>query len=147
VAGGGIEVRGPTVAPAAAGPEGWLRTGDLGRLDDDGHLYVLGRADDLIVTGGENVSPDRVESALLEHPAVADAAVVGAADPEWQQAVVATVVLHESGAATEAALRAFCGQRLAPHEVPKRIAFAEQLPRDAQGKLRRHELPVQQSDG
>ena len=89
---GVIEVRGPTVAPAAAGPDGWLRTGDLGRLDEDGHLHVLGRADDVIVTGGENVSPEQVEQALLEHPAVADAAAIGVEDPDWQRAVVAVVV-------------------------------------------------------
>jgi O-succinylbenzoic acid--CoA ligase len=137
---GTILVRGPTVAPGAAGPDGWLRTGDLGRLDEDGHLYVLGRADAVIVTGGENVSPEAVERVLLDHPAVADAAVNASADPEWQQAVVATVVARDDARPSAEELRRFCRERLAPFEVPKRFLFADSLPRDAQGKLRRGEL-------
>jgi O-succinylbenzoic acid--CoA ligase len=134
-----ICVRGPTVAPGVAGEDGWLVTGDLGRVDDDGYLYVLGRADDVIVTGGENVSPLEVEEVLLDHPAVADAGVHGRDDPEWQQAVVAQVVLADGGA-SEDALRAFCRERLAPHKVPKAITFVSELPRNQQGKLERHKL-------
>jgi acyl-CoA synthetase (AMP-forming)/AMP-acid ligase II len=136
---GAILVRGPTVAPAAADAAGWLRTGDLGRLED-GHLYVLGRADDVIVSGGENVSPEEVEHALLRHPDVRDAGVAARPDAEWQQAVTAVVVLREGAAVGEAELREFARERLAPHQVPKRIAFADSLPRDPQGKLRRREL-------
>ena len=99
--------------PGVAGEDGWLVTGDLGRIDDDGYLYVLGRADDVIVTGGENVSPGEVEEVLLEHPAVADAGVHGREDPEWQHAVVAHVVLAGDGGASEDDLRAFCRERLA----------------------------------
>ncbi len=137
---GVIEVRGATVAPAARGPEGWLRTGDLGRIDEDGHLHVLGRADDVIVTGGENVSPEQVEQALLAHPGVADAAAIGVDDPDWQRAVVAVVVPADGATPGEEELRGFCRQRLAPHQVPKRIRFARELPRNSQGKLRRGEL-------
>jgi o-succinylbenzoate---CoA ligase len=137
---GVIEVRGATVAPAAAGENGWLRTGDLGRLDEDGHLHVLGRADDVIVTGGENVSPEQVEQALLAHPAVADAAAIGVDDPDWQRAVVAVVVPADGATPGEEELRGFCRERLAPHQVPKRIRFARELPRNSQGKLRRGEL-------
>ena len=93
---GVICVRGPSVAPGEVGEDGWLHTSDLGRLDEEGYLYVLGRADDTIVTGGKNVAPAEVEQALLEHPAVADAAVHGREDPEWQEAVVATVVLVDA---------------------------------------------------
>jgi O-succinylbenzoic acid--CoA ligase len=136
---GEILVRGPTVAPGAAGEDGWLRTGDLGRLEE-GHLYVRGRADDMIVSGGENVSPDEVERALLAHPKVQDAGVTGTEDPEWQQAVTAVVVLRDGAEVGEAELREFCRPRLAAHELPKRIVVAERLPRDGQGKLRRREL-------
>ena len=87
-----ILVRGPTVAPAALAEDGWLHTGDLGRLDDEGYLWVEGRRDDLIVSGGENVRPDRVEAALLAHPGVAEVAVAGREDREWGQAVIAFVV-------------------------------------------------------
>jgi O-succinylbenzoic acid--CoA ligase len=135
-----ICVRGPSVAPAEAGEDGWLRTRDLGRLDEEGYLYVLGRADEVIVTGGKNVAPQEVEQVLLEHPEVADAAVHAREDPDWQQAVVAVVVLAQGGAVSEEDLRGFCRERLAPHKVPKAIAFARQLPRNEQGKLLRDQL-------
>ena len=80
-----ILVRGPTVAPGAFAADGWLHTGDLGRIDDEGYLWVEGRRGDLIVTGGENVRPQRVEEALRRHPGVADVAVVGRDDREWGQ--------------------------------------------------------------
>jgi acyl-CoA synthetase (AMP-forming)/AMP-acid ligase II len=137
---GRILVRGPSVAPKEAGPDGWLRTGDLGRIEDDGYLYVTGRADEVIVSGGENVSPEEVERVLLEHPAVADAGVAGSEDPEWQQAVVATVVLEDGRETSEEELRAFCRERLAGFKVPKQVEFAPELPRNAQGKLLRRAL-------
>jgi O-succinylbenzoic acid--CoA ligase len=137
---GVILVRGPNVARGELDADGWLRTGDRGRLDPDGHLYVLGRADELIVTGGENVSPEEVEQTLYAHPAVVDAAVAGRQDAEWGQAVTAAVVLREGARTTEAELRDFCRERLAGYKVPKEIGFTERLPRDAQGKLRRRDI-------
>jgi O-succinylbenzoic acid--CoA ligase len=134
---GKILVRGPSIAPGALDADGWLHTNDLGRLDDEGYLYVLGRADQVIVTGGENVSPEEVERVLMEHPAVADAAVSGVEHPEWQQAVVATVVLDSNAKATADELRDFCRERLAAFKVPKEVEFAAELPRNAQGKLLR----------
>jgi len=136
-----ICVRGPSVAPGEVGEDGWLRTSDLGRLDEEGYLYVLGRADDVIVTGGKNVAPAEVEQALLEHPAVSDAAVHGRADPEWQEAVVATVVLVKGSDVGEADLREFCRAHLAPHKVPKAVSFVRELPRNSHGKLQRDRLP------
>jgi O-succinylbenzoic acid--CoA ligase len=137
---GEILVRGPTVAPGATRPDGWLATGDLGRLDHEGRLTVLGRRTDTIVTGGENVSPAEVEAVLAEHPAVAEAAVHGRADAEWGEAVVATVVLHPGASVGAEDLRRHCAGRLAPFKIPKEIAFARTLPRNRAGKLLRHLL-------
>jgi o-succinylbenzoate---CoA ligase len=137
-AGGEILVRGPMVAPGALAPDGWLHTGDLGRLDEDGRLQVQGRVKELIVTGGENVAPLEVEQALLAHPAVADAGVAGRPDPEWGEAIVAFVELRSPAGAEE--LRAWCRERLAAHKVPKRVEVVAALPRTAAGKLLRDRL-------
>jgi o-succinylbenzoate---CoA ligase len=133
---GEILVRGPMVSRSALAADGWLHTGDRGRFDDDGLLHVEGRLKELIVTGGENVSPLEVEHALLEHPAVRDAGVAGLPDPEWGEAVTAFVVLD--GEAGD--LRAWCRERLAPHKVPKAVHAVDALPRNAAGKLLRDRL-------
>ena len=137
---GEILVRGPMVAPGTATEDGWLRTGDLGTIDDEGHLWVDGRKGDLIVTGGENVMPERVEDVLRSHPDVADVAVVGRADPEWQEAVTAVVVLRPGAAESSEALRDHCAGELARYEIPKRFVFVTDLPRTASGKLMRAAL-------
>ena len=120
--------------------DGWLHTGDLGAFDQRGRLVLSGRKADTIITGGENVAPSEVEAVLLAHPAVADAAVHGRADPEWGEAVVATVVAHDGAHPDPDELRSFCAARLAPHKVPKTIALTDRLPRNASGKLLRREL-------
>jgi O-succinylbenzoic acid--CoA ligase len=135
---GEILVRGPMVARAAIADDGWLHTGDLGRLDEEGRLHVLGRLKELIVTGGENVAPLEVEQVLLDHPAVADAGVAGLPDPEWGEAVTAFVVLREPVAGEQ--LRAWCRERLEPFKVPKAIHAVDRLPRTAGGKLLRDRL-------
>jgi O-succinylbenzoic acid--CoA ligase len=147
---GEIVVRGPTVTPgywgrpaatAAAIRDGWLHTGDLGTLDDDGYLYVLDRRDDLIISGGENVYPAEVEAVLLAYPGVAEAGVIGAPDPQWGQVAVGVVVPQPGITLDPAALIAFCAARLARYKVPARIDLAtEPLPRNAAGKLLRREL-------
>jgi len=138
---GEILVSGPTVAPGACHPDdGWLHTGDLGILDPQARLVVTGRKADTIVSGGENVAPAEVEAALLAHPAVADAGVYGRPDPQWGEAVVATVVLHDGSHAEAEELRAHVASQLAGYKVPKEIAFAEELPRNASGKLLRRKL-------
>jgi O-succinylbenzoic acid--CoA ligase len=137
---GEILVQGPTVAPGRADADGWLHTGDLGRIDEEGFLYVEDRLDDLIVTGGENVVPAEVENVLLRHPQVADAAVVGREDPEWQQAVTAIVVLADGAATTPDELRRHCAESLAGFKVPKRVELAAALPRTPSGKLMRRAL-------
>jgi O-succinylbenzoic acid--CoA ligase len=130
-----ILVSGPMVAPGAAGEGGWLHTGDVGRLGRDGSLTVEGRIKDLIVTGGENVAPATVEAALTAHPAIADAAVAGVADPEWGEAVTAYVVERRPVADYE--LLGFCRERLAGYQVPKAVVRVDRLPRNAAGKLQR----------
>jgi len=137
---GEILVQGPTVAPDCADAEGWLHTGDIGRIDDEGFLFVEDRIDDMIVSGGENVVPAEVEGVLLRHPAVADAAVVGRDDPEWQQAVTAVVVLRGGSEASADELRRHCAETLASFKVPKRIELASALPRTPSGKLMRRAL-------
>jgi O-succinylbenzoic acid--CoA ligase len=137
---GEVIVRGPIVSAGAVAEDGWLHTGDLGSFDRHSGLQIIGRKSDTIVSGGENVAPAEIEDVLLEHPAVADAAVFGRTDPEWGEAVVAAVVLHDGSAAQPDDLRAFCAERLARFKVPKTIEFAQRLPRTSSGKLLRRDL-------
>jgi O-succinylbenzoic acid--CoA ligase len=136
---GEILVSGPTVSPDAATDEhGRLHTGDLGAFDAHGALRIVGRKADTIVTGGENVAPAEVEAALLAHPAVADAGVFGRPDPEWGEAVTASVVLRSPAEPQE--LREWVAGRLARFKVPKAIEPVAELPRNPSGKLLRREL-------
>jgi O-succinylbenzoic acid--CoA ligase len=137
---GEILVQGPTVAPGTADEDGWLHTGDLGRIDAEGFLYVEGRLGDMIVSGGENISPTEVEAALLRHPDISEAAVVGREDAEWQEAVTAVVVLRPGAEVDGDELRSHCAAVLAGYKVPKRIEFVGELPRTASGKLLRRAL-------
>jgi O-succinylbenzoic acid--CoA ligase len=138
---GEILVRGATVSASACAPDGWLHTGDLGSVDTDGGLRVLGRKAETIVSGGENVSPTEVEAVLEAHPLVLEAAVIGRADEQWGEAVTALVVAHDGAALDERQLRSYCAGALAPFKVPKRIvAVSGPLPRTPSGKLLRREL-------
>lgn len=138
---GEIEIAGPTCAPRVPGADGWLRTGDLGRLNTTGSLEVTGRKADTIVSGGENVAPAEVEAVLEAHPEVIEAAAVGRADERWGEAVTALVVLRAGAAVTEAELREHCVARLAPYKVPKQVTLISgPLPRTPSGKLLRREL-------
>ncbi|MTD43366.1 AMP-binding protein [Conexibacter sp. W3-3-2] len=138
---GEILLAGPTVSRSAAGEDGVLRTGDLGRLDGDGRLTVVGRTADTIISGGENVAPAEVEAALERHPAVLEAAVLGRPDPEWGEAVVAVVVPRPGTDPSAAELREHCGSLLAGHKVPKTVELRPTpLPRTASGKLLRRAL-------
>ena len=135
---GEILVRGPMVSPGALSQtDGWLHTGDRGRLDRDGYLWVEGRLKDVIVTGGENVACAEVERVLEEHPAVIEAAVVGLPDPEWGEVVTAFVVMNGD---TGDDLIAHCRERLAGYKVPRALHAVDALPRNAAGKLLRREL-------
>jgi o-succinylbenzoate---CoA ligase len=143
---GEIWVQGPSVSPGYlhhSPTDEWLRTGDLGYLDQDGYLYVLDRRDDLIVSGGENVYPAEVEAALLAHPAVREAGVVGLPDPQWGRTVAAIVVVKPGHAVNAEELSAFCRTRLAAYKVPRRVEFRDALPRNAAGKLLRRHLQIE----
>jgi pimeloyl-ACP methyl ester carboxylesterase len=128
---------------AAVAADGSIRTGDLGWLDADGRLFLADRRSDLIVRGGENVPPAEVEAVLVDHPAVAEAGVVGRGDPEWGQVAVAAIVLRPGVADPgDEALLLHCRERLAPYKVPTAFVRQQALPRTANGKLRRAELRV-----
>jgi O-succinylbenzoic acid--CoA ligase len=134
--------RGDPDRTAAALRDGWLRTGDLGRVGAGGRLAVLGRADDLVVSGGVNVHPDEVEAVLAAHPGVAEAAVAGRPDPEWGQRVAAFVVPRDPASPpTLAELRAFVRERLAAAKAPRELVLVPALPRGPSGKLLRRLLP------
>ena len=125
----------------AVGPDGWLRTGDLGRLDDAGYLYLIGRRGDMIIRGGENVYPVEVENRLLEHPRIADAAVIGVPDRLLGEAIKALVVPADpADPPTSEELRTFARAALAGFKVPAQWEFVPSLPRNASGKLLRRQL-------
>jgi fatty-acyl-CoA synthase len=142
---GEIVIGGPTVmagyhrdriATAAVVRNGWLHTGDLGRRDDDGWFFVTGRLKELIITGGENVSPAEVEEVLRAHPDVADVAVIGTPHPKWGEQVTAVVVPRTGATLDRDGLAAFAAARLAGFKKPRRIEFVAALPRNAANKVR-----------
>jgi len=146
---GEVEVRTPSLlaeywndaeATAAAFRDGWLATGDLGRLDEDGFLYIVDRKHDLIVTGGENVYPREVERVLEAHPGVREAAVFGVPDETWGERVHAAVVLAQPDAAGSEALAAHCREHLAGYKCPRSFELPEELPRLANGKVDKNRL-------
>lgn len=129
-------------ATAQAWTGEWLRSGDLGRVDEDGFLYIVGRQKDLIIRGGNNIAPAEIENVLYEHPGVLEAAVVGLPHEVLGEDVGAAVVLRP-GATAEvdaAVLRAFCSERLADYKVPRRIWFVDALPRNATGKVVKRDI-------
>lgn len=119
---------------------GWLRSGDIGYLDEDGYLFVQDRLKDMIVSGGENVYCAEVEAALRENPAVADVAVIGVPDATWGEAVKAFVVLNDDHTADVRGILAHCRERLAGYKTPKSVDFLDVLPRNAAGKILKHTL-------
>ncbi|TWF95613.1 long-chain-fatty-acid--CoA ligase [Saccharopolyspora dendranthemae] len=116
-------------------PDGWLRTGDAGREDDDGYLYIEDRVKDMIITGGENVYPAEVERVVLEFPGVAEVAVIGAPDEKWGEAVTAYVVCEQGESVDDQALLDFTRSRLAHYKCPKSVSTVAALPRNATGKI------------
>jgi acyl-CoA synthetase (AMP-forming)/AMP-acid ligase II len=120
--------------------QGWLRTRDLGWIDEDGYIFLAGRKSDMIIRGGENVAPDEVELALQLHPSVEEAAVIGLPDEEWGERVAAIVVLKPGCEASPDELSEFCHQRMASFKKPEVVYFVDSLPRTVLGKLIRSQL-------
>jgi acyl-CoA synthetase (AMP-forming)/AMP-acid ligase II len=151
---GEVWVRGPNVmqgywenaaATASVLAEGWLRTGDVGYLDGDGYLFLLGRRSDMIKTGAHRVHPTDVEEVIAEMPGVTEVAVVGVEDEIMGQVIKAFVVTSELPPRAEDRVKAHCRARLAPYKIPKHVAFVDALPRTASGKVRRVQLMEPQS--
>ena len=147
---GEIQVRGPNVmleyfrAPAetaqAIDAAGWLATGDLGYCDGDGFYFVTGRLKELIIKGGENISPREIDEALLKHPAVLEGAAVGIPDEEYGQEILACVVIKPDHVLTEAELRIHCERELGSYKSPKFLRFVDELPKGPSGKVQRLKL-------
>jgi long-chain acyl-CoA synthetase len=148
---GEVIVRGATVmhgywaderATASALRDGWLYTGDIGYFDADGFLTLLDRSKDVIISGGSNIYPREVEEVLLEHPAVAEAAVIGTPDAEWGEKVIAFIVVQDPAgdAVTDAELDALCVARIARFKRPKAYVRVDALPKNNNGKVLKTEL-------
>jgi long-chain acyl-CoA synthetase len=147
---GEIWLKGPTVvrgyfgldeATAAAFTDGWFHTGDLGRLDADGNLYVVDRIKDMIIRGGENIYAAEIEAALYEHPDVTDCAVIGVPHDRYGEEVGAVIRVRDGAALTEEDVKDHVAERLAAFKVPVRVWISEhELPRNASGKVLKREL-------
>jgi len=147
---GEVWLRAPNVTPGYFGrpaetaavltPEGWLRTGDGGYLDEEGYLFLTDRIKDLIVSGGENVYPIEVEEALAHHPDVLEVAVIGVPDEHWVESVTALVVSRPGAGVTDKDLVAFARERLAGYKLPRAILFVDELPHTPSGKVLKREL-------
>ncbi len=147
---GELAIRGPHVmrgyykndeaTRAAFTADGWLRTGDLGHRDSDGFFFVTGRLKELIIKGGENIAPREIDEALLQHPAVLDAAAVGIPDRHYGQEIMACIVRRDGVACSEDELRDFCAEKLGRYKTPKLFRFVDELPRGPSGKVQRLKL-------
>jgi acyl-CoA synthetase (AMP-forming)/AMP-acid ligase II len=120
--------------------EGWLHTGDMGFYDERGFIYIVDRKKDMIISGGENIHPREIEEILYQHPAVAEAAVIGIPDKVWVEQVHALIVLKEERRATEDEMIEFCKRHLARYKAPKSVEFVKSLPKNPQGKILKREL-------
>jgi long-chain acyl-CoA synthetase len=119
---------------------GWLHTGDLGKFDEDGYIYIVERKNDMIISGGVNVYPREIEEILYKHPAVFEASVIGLPDEHWGEVVKAVIVLKKGTSATEKEIIEFCGKHLAGFKKPKSIDFWEELPKSSTGKLLKKDI-------
>jgi acyl-CoA synthetase (AMP-forming)/AMP-acid ligase II len=150
---GEIIIRTPRIMKGYAGREddaaladGWRATGDLGWVDEDGYVFFAGRKDDMIIRGGENIAPAEIETVLMSHPAVDEAAIIGIPSDEWGQTVKAFVVVKPNQKVSAADLQEFCRTRLASFKRPEQIEFIDGLPKNALGKILRKELHAREQE-
>ncbi len=141
---GEIWIKGPNVTPGywrkpreteAVFLDGWFRTGDLGKRDNDGYYYITDRIKHIIISGGENISPKEIESVLDRHPEILESCVVGIPDEKWGERVVAAVVLKSKGISTEGEIKDYCKNHLLDWKCPKEVLFLDELPRNRMGKV------------
>ena len=125
---------------AAAIIDGWLHTGDIGKLDEEGFLYILDRKKDMIISGGENIYPAEIEDALLNNPKVMDVGVIGYPHEKWGEAVKAIVVVKEGENLTEAELIEWCQGKIGKFKIPKTVVITDAIPRTPTGKILKTEL-------
>jgi malonyl-CoA/methylmalonyl-CoA synthetase len=146
---GEILLKGPNVTPgywrketetATAFAEGWFRTGDLGKKDEDGYYYITDRLKHIIISGGENISPKEVETVINRHPGISESCVVGVPDEKWGERVVAAAVLKPGGAVAEKEMKDYCKAHLLDWKCPKEIRFLKELPRNRMGKVMKEEV-------
>jgi fatty-acyl-CoA synthase len=136
----------PKATASAIDDKGWFHSGDVGYVDEDGFLFICDRLKDMVISGGENVYPAEVESALYKHQDIAEVAVIGLPDEKWGEAVTAVVALHEGRELTLEALRTFADPLLARYKLPSRLHIVDELPRNPAGKVLKYELKEQLSD-
>jgi acyl-CoA synthetase (AMP-forming)/AMP-acid ligase II len=122
---------------------GWLHTGDLGRLSQDGHLWLIDRLGDMIISGGYNIYPREVEDVVAEAPGVAEVAVVGITDPDWGQRVVALVTARSGAVVDEVAVLEHCRSRMASYKKPKEVRVVAELPVNSTGKIAKNVIRAQ----
>ena len=127
-------------ATAEALRGGWMHTGDAASVDDEGYIYIQDRVKDMIVSGGENVYPREIENVLFDHPAIADAAVIGVPDERWGETIKAVVVLREGQQASEDEIVEYCRGKLAGFKRPRSVDFVDVLPRNPSGKVLKKDL-------
>ena len=146
---GEIIARGPQImkgyfkdpeATAKTIKNGWYYTGDLGRFDEEGYLYVLGRADDMVISGGLNVYPSEVETVLLTHPKIRETAAIGVPDARRGQVLKAIVVLKDGQKASRREILSFCKERLGSFKMPRQLEFRDSLPKSSTGKIAKRQL-------
>ncbi|NKB43175.1 MAG: AMP-binding protein [Alphaproteobacteria bacterium] len=130
----------PDLTASTRTSDGWFRTGDMGRFDQEGALYVVDRKKDMFISGGENVYPAEIENVLALFPEIAEAAVIGVSDAQWGEVGHAVVVLKQNHVLDKENIRERCSEHLARYKVPKHVSFADNLPRSAQGKVQKKEL-------
>ena len=128
----------PERTAQAVDSEGWMHTGDLGTIDDEGYCNIVGRSKDMIIRGGENVYPREIEEFLFRHPQIADVAVIGVPDPKYGEEVCAYIRLRDGTSASEEDIRIFCREQIAHYKVPRYIRFVDSFPTTVTGKVQKY---------